>query len=253
MAGAVIMATDRDTKHQRALALARRYAADLSEPDRFHLHAWAQELLDVRNSSASVLEKAQAGLRATARHGIARTAVVQLARRARELGISSRRQLWEERGWAARLGLLGGSIAGVAFAGQGAGIAALGGAVGVPLWLVAGAGGTFLGTLVDALAPTARSDSRAAIDARVIVVRTKRSLPSDSVGVPTRTTAGRSPKRALGVAPGKRQPAPSSKSRSAKGAVRGSVKRRRRGHQTTIKRTKPPMQRSRRLPRRSTD
>lgn len=220
------MASDRDTKHQRALALARRYAADLSEPDRFHLHAWAQELLDIRNSSASVFEKARAALRATARHGIARTVVVQLARRARELGISSRRQLWDERGWAARLGLLGGSIAGVAYAGQGAGIAALGGAVGVPLWLVVGAGGTFLGTLVDALAPTARG---AVIDARVIAVANKRSLPSGSSRGRSRTSAKRSPKRRPGAASRKRRLPSSTEPRSAKGAVRGSVKRRRRG------------------------
>lgn len=35
------------------------------------------------------------------------------------------------------------------FSGQGAGIAALGGAIGVPLWVVFGAGGAFVGVFID--------------------------------------------------------------------------------------------------------
>ena len=228
------MPSDRDKRHQKAVALARRYAAELSEVDRFRLHAWAQELLDIRNSSASVFAKARAALGATARHRIARTVVVQLARRARELGLSSRRQLWDERGWAARLGLVGGSIAAVAYAGQGAGIAALGSAVGVPLWLVVGAGGTFLGTLVDELASPARGDARAVIGARVVIVPNKRLLPSHRSRVATRTGAAHSPKRTHGGGTRKRRPASSSRSRSpARRTVRNSTKRRRRGRPTT--------------------
>ena len=56
---------------------------------------------------------------------------------------------WDNRGLAARLAL-GGAIVGVVFfGGQGAGIAALGTAIGVPLWVVFGAGSAFLGVLYD--------------------------------------------------------------------------------------------------------
>lgn len=39
----------------------------------------------------------------------------------------------------------------------GAGIAAFGGAIGVPLWLVVGSGGLVLGTIIDKLAPAVKN------------------------------------------------------------------------------------------------
>ena len=47
------------------------------------------------------------------------------------------------------MGALVGTVATVGNAG--AGIAALDGAIGVPLWLIGAAGGTFLGSLIDGL------------------------------------------------------------------------------------------------------
>jgi hypothetical protein len=56
---------------------------------------------------------------------------------------------WDKRGLPARLALSA-AIAGVLFfGGQGAGIAALGSAIGLPLWVVFGAGGAFLGVLYE--------------------------------------------------------------------------------------------------------
>jgi hypothetical protein len=43
--------------------------------------------------------------------------------------------------------------------GQGAGIAALGGAIGLPLWVVFGAGGAFLGVLIEEIRKSRRSSS----------------------------------------------------------------------------------------------
>jgi len=51
------------------------------------------------------------------------------------------------------------AIAAVAFSGKGAGIAALGGAIGVPLWVVLGAGGAFAGVLIEEIQRSLPSDS----------------------------------------------------------------------------------------------
>ena len=59
---------------------------------------------------------------------------------------------WTDRSWAARIGLSAAAIASILTAGQGAGIALLGTAVGVPLWIVFGAGGAFAGELLDEIA-----------------------------------------------------------------------------------------------------
>lgn len=59
---------------------------------------------------------------------------------------------WKKANWAQRIGIIGltsGLI--VAGASGGAGIAALGGAIGLPLFLVTTAGGTFIGTIIDSL------------------------------------------------------------------------------------------------------
>lgn len=59
---------------------------------------------------------------------------------------------WKKANWAQRIGIIGltsGLI--VAGASGGAGIAALGGAIGLPLFLVTTAGGTFIGSIIDSL------------------------------------------------------------------------------------------------------
>ena len=56
---------------------------------------------------------------------------------------------WKDRSWAARIGLSAAAIASILTAGPGAGIALLGTAIGVPLWIVFGSGGAFAGELLD--------------------------------------------------------------------------------------------------------
>ena len=56
---------------------------------------------------------------------------------------------WKDRSWPARIGVSAAAIASILTAGQGAGIALLGTAVGVPLWIVFGAGGAFAGELLE--------------------------------------------------------------------------------------------------------
>lgn len=59
--------------------------------------------------------------------------------------------LWEKTSSGGRLGAIGVGGGLLFFGTKGAGIAALGTAIGVPLWVVFGAGGAFLGVLYDEL------------------------------------------------------------------------------------------------------
>lgn len=105
---------------------------------------WSKELLAIRHSDNSVGPKAKAAVAATAQRKVIWPIVQAMLHRLKRLG-------WDERSWKARLGI-GTAAATVAiFGGQGAGIAALGTAIGVPLWIVFGAGGTFAGLLLDEL------------------------------------------------------------------------------------------------------
>ena len=55
---------------------------------------------------------------------------------------------WKERGLPARMAM-GAAVTALTLPGQGAGIAALGGAIGVPLFVVFGAGGALAGVIID--------------------------------------------------------------------------------------------------------
>lgn len=68
------------------------------------------------------------------------------------LAQETKRLGWDERGTKSRFGIAGAGIGLAVFGGQGAGIAALGGAIGVPLWVVLGAGAYFAPVLIDELA-----------------------------------------------------------------------------------------------------
>ena len=59
---------------------------------------------------------------------------------------------WDNRSTSTRFGLTGAAVGIALFGGQTAGIAALGGAVGVPLWIVLSSGALFAHTLYSELA-----------------------------------------------------------------------------------------------------
>ena len=112
---------------------------DLSPQDRRKLAQWCADLLDIRGSQDGAREKAIRALRVTRTDGALLTIL-------KTSGITAKKLAWDDRSWAFRL-LSAGVLAGLAV-GEGAGIAALGGAIGVPLWIVLGAGGAFAGTLL---------------------------------------------------------------------------------------------------------
>ena len=71
---------------------------------------------------------------------------------------------WKDRSWPARIGLSAAALASILTAGQGAGIALLGTAIGVPLWIVFGSGGAFAGELLDEI-DRARAEGGTGADA----------------------------------------------------------------------------------------
>lgn len=100
------------------------------------LRAWISELLAIRDSKATSLSKARQALKITAQTKVIWPVVQLIAKQVKKTG-------WDDRPTSQRFGI-GGVAVGVAlFGGQSAGIAALGTAIGVPLWVVLGAGSMF--------------------------------------------------------------------------------------------------------------
>jgi hypothetical protein len=133
--------SDLNPKHR---SLAVRVATQLRPEDRPVLKSYAEDLLVIRKSDRPVTQKALDALTRTANQEL----MLVLATTA---GRSLVKVAWDDRTWAARLGLSAAALAAATTAGQGAGIAAFGTAIGVPLWVVLGAGGTFAGVLIDEL------------------------------------------------------------------------------------------------------
>lgn len=126
----------------RGVSVARRLVQALDDQQRDALRSWASHLLEIRASPMARVDRARAAINAT----LTREKVVPIVA-AMAKGI--KKQLWTRRSWSARLGLGAAAAAAATFGGQGAGIAALGGAIGVPLWIVLGAGGSFAGVIID--------------------------------------------------------------------------------------------------------
>lgn len=131
-----------DDSEQRAIAT--RIAASASEHEREALLLWMMQLLQVRDSSLSSVQKAKQAVLLTSRSKVVWPMVKMLAHEVKRVG-------WDERGTKSRFGIAGAGVGLALFGTQGAGIAALGGAIGVPLWIVLGAGAYFAPMLVDEL------------------------------------------------------------------------------------------------------
>jgi hypothetical protein len=129
---------------ERSRAVVRYLDRHLSTSDRLALIDWAHQLLSIRNRQATPLRKARQALLVTLRREVILTMLSSTAGSLKGLA-------WSDRSWSARLGLGAAAVTGAVASSKGAGIAALGGAVGVPLWVVLGAGGSFAGMLIDEL------------------------------------------------------------------------------------------------------
>ncbi|MFB9984359.1 hypothetical protein ACFSQQ_16525 [Mesorhizobium kowhaii] len=149
-------------KNYRQLAVRIAQQATPAQSDA--LQVWALKLLDIRNSNLPVHQKAKNAIAATISSKFIWPIVKIVASQTKSLG-------WDNRTAAQRLGLSAAAVGVAVFGGQSAGIAALGGAVGVPLWVVLGAGSMFARYLYEELAMRSETQSGASysvIDAEKI-------------------------------------------------------------------------------------
>jgi hypothetical protein len=121
-----------------------RILSRLSVEEREELKAFFEALLQIRNSDASPRKKLR---RTTEAVRDAKTLWPVL----REVGRVAKQHTWDDRGPSMRWGMAGAGAALVLFGGQGVGIAAFGGAIGLPLWIVFGAGAALARNVVDSL------------------------------------------------------------------------------------------------------
>jgi len=166
-------------QHQR---LVQTILTDASEDQKQAMVVWIQTLLDIRESALPVHQKAIDALRVTARSGVAVPVVKAIGKKvvpesvtaladdlisikndkalsngdklakASKMAFESIKSVaWDDRGLMARAGIVSAVVAAVLFGSQGAGVAALGTAIGVPLWVVFGAGGAFVAALYQEL------------------------------------------------------------------------------------------------------
>lgn len=132
---------DPETRGRRVI---RFIEPRLTDDHRLILLEWAEQLLSIRRSDASVVEKARSAIRETYQREVVLALLAGSGSAIKDLA-------WDDRSWSGRLGIGAATITAAAVGGQAAGIAALGGAVGVPLWIVLGAGGSFASMLIDEL------------------------------------------------------------------------------------------------------
>ncbi|KAB8189290.1 hypothetical protein FKV24_009405 [Lysobacter maris] len=105
------------------------------------LRFWAQKMLDIRASNFSAFEKSKRAIAASIDKKVLAPILNVVWREMKRVG-------WEERSLPAKMAMSAAAAA-LTLSGQGAGIAALGGAIGVPLFVVFGAGGALAGVIIE--------------------------------------------------------------------------------------------------------
>jgi uncharacterized membrane protein len=135
--------------------VALRVASTATQAQNEALRTWLLALLDLRERDAPRLMKAKDAIAITAKSKVVWPLVTIIAKQAKKLG-------WDERSSTERWGLGGVAIGLTLFSGQSAGVAALGTAVGVPLWIVLGAGSMFARLLYAELLKAKVDDTRGA-------------------------------------------------------------------------------------------
>ncbi|MCW1754469.1 hypothetical protein [Rhizobium acaciae] len=132
-----------DSDSQKQLAIVIAESASRSEADA--LRDWARLLIDLIDENISAAAKARKAISLTASSKVILPAMKIISGQAKKHG-------WDNRTSTQRLGIAAAAGAFAMFPGAHAGIAALGGAIGVPLWAVFGGGSMFLKVLYDELA-----------------------------------------------------------------------------------------------------
>ena len=130
------------SEHQKALAV--RIAEVSTSEEKVALSKWIERLLEIRESNIPSIQKAKQAIAVTQESDVILPTIKMIGREIKKYG-------WDERGLPGRLFIGGALVGGAIFGGQGAGIAALGTAIGVPLWVVFGTGGAFIGVAYEEL------------------------------------------------------------------------------------------------------
>lgn len=147
------MSDDIDMQKQLALTIAK----DASATEADALRKWAWDILQIREESLSALEKGKKAVSLTASNRVIFPAMRIIARQTKKYG-------WDDRSSTQRLGMGVAAAAIALFGGANAGIAALGGAIGVPVWVVLGGGSMFAKYLYDEL----RQEDKSAVTYKVL-------------------------------------------------------------------------------------
>lgn len=137
-----------DKQYQLVVSVVSR----LEDTDRVAMQAWAERMLAIQNNQAlSASTKLRQMVGTSVSGGVPSVVIRQVWAATKEAFPNATAQFWGQRSLPAKLAMGGIAISLAAFGGQGAGIAALGGAVGIPLWVLFGAGGGFIGILYEEL------------------------------------------------------------------------------------------------------
>jgi hypothetical protein len=141
--------TDEPRNQQTQLAI--RIAQEATPDENAALRKWASDLLVLRDKDLPALVKGKDAIRLTIKSKVAWPATKIMAREIKKHG-------WDKRNATTKVGLTGAALGLAFFPGAGAGIAALGGAVGVPLWVVMGGGAMFAKVLLTELVAKTKRD-----------------------------------------------------------------------------------------------
>lgn len=125
---------------QRQLAIKIASSANAIEKEAIRI--WIARLLELKATDLPAFKKAKRAASLTASSKVVLPTVKTIAREIKQL-------TWDNRGLKGRLALSGAIVGASLFGGQGAGIAALGTAIAVPLWVLFGTGAAFLGVLYE--------------------------------------------------------------------------------------------------------
>ncbi|MBZ9942636.1 hypothetical protein LB533_16210 [Mesorhizobium sp. BR1-1-13] len=139
-------------KQDRQKQLAVRIAENATPNQHHALQTLVVKLLDLRQSDLSAYEKGRAAISATIKSK-AIWPVLKI------IAFETKKHGWDKRTAAQRLGLSAAAVGVAMFGGVNAGIAALGGAVGVPLWVVLGGGAMFARYLFEELQRSQKVES----------------------------------------------------------------------------------------------
>ena len=137
-----------DEAQQRRLAVTIVEATPLEH--RPALMLWAQRLRDIAASDLSKVRKAKEALAATKESRLIWPIIKTAAARLKQMG-------WVDRSPKAKVFMVTAAVSATLFGGKAAGIAALGTAIGVPLWVVFGAGAAFATGIVEEIRRKSRS------------------------------------------------------------------------------------------------